>query len=790
MNELRGRLPSQLGLLLKLQVLNLGRNLLSGPIPGSISNISSLLELHLSTNYLSGFIPGELGLLRCLKVLDLTINVLTGTVPSSIYNMSSLTYLALASNQLWGEIPRNVGETLPNLLVFRFCFNSFTGGIPSSLHNLTNIRIIRMAHNLLQGDLSKDLTLLYMGDNRIHGSIPSSIARLHGLTLLNISYSDITGEIPDEIGQLENLQGLILAGNKIRGRIPDSFGKLLNLSIADLSRNELVGRIPSSFGNFHSLISLDLSSNRFNGSIPNEILSLPSLSIALNLSHNYLTGELNEDIGLLHNIATIDLSTNFLSGNIPSSIRNCKGLVRLYLARNSFSGSIPSNVKELRGLEVLDLSYNNLSGVIPPELLHLQSLQFLDLSFNNLMEDSCSDEAPLNHSHIRFEGNSKLSLSKACKNGGSNHKTLMTVYVSVAALATLTVCSYLFIWFYLRKNVTKSTQNLGADEYQLVSFDELRQATENFSSENLLGSGGFGTVYRGKLSDNSVVAIKAFNVKRTGSWDSFMAECKALSKVRHRNIVKLITTCSSLDSKNEEFWALVYEFLPNGSLADWLVANKDGGKRDELTLLHRLNIAIDVASALDYLHHGCDVPVVHCDLKPSNILLDQDMTAKVGDFGLAKLLLNPMGDHEAPISSAHFIKGSIGYIPPANTLSAEYGVGSKPSIAGDTYSFGVMLLQLLTGKSPIDESLMESEESLMGWVGSSYPGEVMKVVDPKVYPYVKPEMEEQCIVKILGVGLWCSASSPERRMPMRDALWNLQTARSDLVASYLRRLKR
>ncbi|CAI0544544.1 unnamed protein product [Linum tenue] len=202
----------------------------------------------------------------------------------------------------------------------------------------------------------------------------------------------------------------------------------------------------------------------------------------------------------------------------------------------------------------------------------------------------------------------------------------------------------------------------------MVSYDELRRATDNFGRENLVGDGGFGSVYRGKLADDTAVAIKVLNVGKTGSWSSFLAECKALRNVKHRNLVKLITTCSSV-----EFWALVYEFLPNGSLADWLQAGKDGEKRDRLTLLQRLNIAIDIASALDYLHHGCQVPVVHCDLKPSNILLDQDMTAKVGDFGLARLLIEQMaGDHKAPISSCNFIKGSIGYIPPGKYIHTAF----------------------------------------------------------------------------------------------------------------------
>ncbi|CAL5385428.1 unnamed protein product [Camellia sinensis] len=845
-NEVSGRIPEEISHLTKLQILNLAGNNLSGPIPPSIANISSLTNLNLGTNTLSGPIPGDLSRLRNLKYLDLTINNLTGTVPPSIYNMSSLVYLALASNDLWGNLPSDVGVTLPNLLGFNFCFNKFTGTIPGSLHNLTNIQIIRMAHNLLHGtvppglgnlpdlrmynigfnrivssgdnglnflslltnstrlnflaidgnlldgiipesigNLSKVLGKLYMGGNRIRGSIPASIGRLNGLALLNLSYNSISGEIPHEVGQLKELLKLGLAGNKISGKIPNSIGDLKKLIEIDLSGNELVGSIPTSFGNFQDLLSLDLSSNKLNGSIPREILNLPSLSTHLNLSKNFLNGPLPQQIGILASVVSIDLSDNRLSGPIPDSIGKCKSLEELFMADNLFSGRIPNTFVEVKGLQTLDISNNNLSGSIPSDLQKLQALQVLNLSFNNLEGEVPIGGVFSNLSKVHLEGNPNLCFSLACKKIHGHIKRLILVFIIIIIAAILALSLAISLIFYLRKRQAKikTSSESFKRPHQMVSYDDLRLATGNFNQENLLGKGSFGSVYKGNLREGSPIAVKVLDVERTGSWKSFLAECAALRSVRHRNLVKLITSCSSIDFKNMEFLALVYEFMSNGSLEDWIRGKRRHTNGDGLNIVERLNVAIDVACVVNYLHHENGAQVVHCDLKPSNILLDEDMTAKVGDFGLAKLLISRTRD-QSSISSTRGVKGSVGYIPP------EYGLGEKPSTAGDVYSYGITLLELFTGKTPTDE-IFTGGSSLKEWVKMAFPASIEQVLDQDLLPNkgslchegksISPEAQHDCLIALLGVGLSCTVDSPNGRISMSDALCKLKSSRDTLL---------
>ncbi|KAH9742004.1 protein kinase domain-containing protein [Citrus sinensis] len=783
-NKLSGNLSREIGNLFRLRVLNISFNNLQGELPVNISKLTELKMLDLMANKITGRVTDDqLRNLRSLQVLNFgknllwgsippsIANLLAGTVPSTIYNMTSLVHLRLASNQLGGEIPYDVRDTLPNLLDFIYCFNRFTGKIPGSLHNLTNIQIIRMTHNLLEGTLppglgnlpflrtynigfnkivssgddeglsfitsltnsthlnylaldgnqfegkipesignfSNELSKLYLGGNHIYGKIPASIGRLRSLTLLDLSYNSISGEIPIEIGQLQGLQVLGLAGNEISGVIPNSFANLKKLNQIDLSGNELTGEIPISFGNFQSLLSIDLSNNRINGNIPKGILSIPSLSTIVNLSKNFLEGPLPEEISRLENVVTIDLSDNSLSGNLPNSLKNCKSLEELLMTNNQFSGPIPNIVAELKGLEVLDLSSNKLSGSIPSDLQNLQALRSLNLTFNNLEGVVPSEGIFRNMSNVHLKGNPKLCLQLGCENPRSHGSRLIILSIIVTIMAVIAGC-FLIVWpIIVRKRKAKrvGVSALFKVCHPKISYDELRRATGNFSHENLIGSGSFG----------------------------------------HRNLVKLITSCSSLDSKNMEFLALVYEFLSNGSLGDWI----HGERKNEL------------------------VPVVHSDLKPGNILLDEEMTAKVGDFGLARFLLERV-DNQSSISSTHVFMGSIGYVPP----------GERPSTAGDVYSFGVMLLEIFTGMSPTSESFA-GEFNIVKWVESNLPENVLQVLDPELRQLMTSNESQtiqlhDCLITIIGsVGLSCTTESPGGRIGIREALRRLKSSQEILL---------
>lgn len=589
-------------------------------------------------------------------------NFLHGTIPPGLDKLSELLMYNIGFNLLFTYDGIQFVTYLANstkLQFLAFDGNSFEGAIPVSVGNLSSV-----------------LTKLYMGENRIRGSLPESIGQLKSLELLNMSYNYISGEIPQSISQLTSLQMLGLAGNRIAGRIPAGLGELRKLFKLEIYGNDLGGSIPATFANFGSLVYLDLSGNKLNGSIPRELFSLTSLSSLLNISNNHLSGSLPPEIGSMINAISIDISNNLITGNIPLSIGSCERLQLLSLANNSLSGLIPESIGELSGLQKLDLSSNDLSGSIPNDLADLHALQLLNLSFNNLDGVVPKGGVFKNSSEALLDGNPKLCTeSSSCKtdSSGKKWKAAYTIIIPVVALCIVCLLVFSSLFFVKRKDFfakISAASNSIKTLRPSVSYDEILRATKNFSSENLIGTGSFGSVFRGALvkegsTTATAVAIKVMNLSIRGASKSFIAECEALRNVRHRNLVKLITSCSSCDFANNDFLALVYEFMGNGSLDDWLRDKRRHEEDDHegLSFDERLDIAIDVASAMDYLHHDCDAPVVHCDLKPSNVLLDVEMTAKVGDFGLARLIMEKDG---ISATSSEWLKGTLGYIPPGN----------------------------------------------------------------------------------------------------------------------------
>ncbi|KAM5549818.1 hypothetical protein ABKV19_000974 [Rosa sericea] len=298
-----------------------------------------------------------------------------------------------------------------------------------------------------------------------------------------------------------------------------------------------------------------------------------------------------------------------------------------------------------------------------------------------------------------------------------------------------------------------------------VSYGDLVKATDGFSPDNFIGAGSFGQVYKGTLyqPEQTAVAVKVLNLHIPRASRSFLAECEVLKTVRHRNLVKLLTACSSINFQGDDFKALVYEFMRNSSLDKWLHSSNQ-----RLDLIQMVQIAIDVASALEYLHSHCDVPIVHCDLKPSNVLLDDDMTACVGDFGLAKLL------NANSTSTSNAIRGSIGYTAP------EYGMGMEVSTNGDIYSYGILLLEMLTGKRPTDD-MFKDGLNLHNFVLSALPDNVEDVCDPILLQREQRRSIKDCLVSIATTGVSCSTDSPEKRMDIRTVVSQLCAIKDVLV---------
>ncbi|KAG8094610.1 hypothetical protein GUJ93_ZPchr0012g20910 [Zizania palustris] len=827
-NSFVGSIPPVTVISPRVKYLDLGYNNLTGTIPSSLGNLSSLIYLRLTQNNLHGSIPENLRNIPTLQTLALNVNNLSGPIPPFLFNMSSLIFLGVGNNSLSGRIPPNIGNTLPNIETLVLSANKLKGSIPTSLLNATHLQNLYLADNKLKGimpsfglltkleeldvaynmleagdwgfisslsncsrltkllldgnnfqgnlpnsvgNLSTSLNWLWLRKNKISGHVPSEIGNLKSLTSLYMDYNHFTGNIPLSIGNLTKLGVLSFAQNRLSGQIPDNIGNLVQLNSLKLDWNKLSGSIPKSMAHCTQLQILNLAHNSLDGSIPEKNLRISSLS-ELDLSYNYFSGSIPEEVGNLHNLNRLRISNNGLSGNIPSNLGQCVALEYLEMQSNFFVGNIPQSFENLIGIKEMDISQNNLSGKIPQFFTSFISLHKLNLSFNNLEGKVPSGGIFGNVGVVSVEGNDKLCTDKpidglilcsASIDKKRKHKSLVLVlYIVIPSFAVIftLLCLAKILW---SKRVQANPSLNQLNEHMKITYEDVIKATNRFSSANLIGSGSFGMVYKGNLElHGDQVAIKIFNLDIYGGHKSFIAECETLRNCRHRNLVKIITVCSSVDSTGEDFKALVFPYLPNGNLDMWLhPKTHEHSQREVLTLSQRINIALDVAFALDYLHNQCAVPLIHCDLKPSNILLDLHMVAHVSDFGLARFVYTRSNARQDTSTSSACLKGSIGYIPP------EYGMSEDISTKGDVYSFGILLLEMLTGSSPTDEKFNGST-TMHVFVDGAFANDIYEIVDPTMLQdgISVTEAMENCIIPLVTIGLSCSMALPRERPEM------------------------
>lgn len=690
-NSLSGRLPASFGRLQNLKYVYLGGNEFTGAVPPEFFNISSLVDMVLPKNRLEGVLPQDLGLkLPNLQRFNVGNNSFSGAIPAWISNASNLIRLTMPMNNFTGTVP-----TLKNLNQLQWISISEnqlgSEGIDDDLRfvksiNSTDLELLAIQRNNFHGklpeaigNLSSKLNILSVESNRLSGSVPASIENLRNLEFLSIGINRFIGGIPHTIGSLRQLKQLVVRENQLTGKIPSSFGNLTMLMYLDLAANYLDGTIPSSLGKCQSLLAIDLSENRLSGNIPPEVLSITSLSAGIDISRNQLSGPLPREIGNLKQLTLLYAFENKLSGEIPSSLGECVSLTKLVINNNSFQGNISSFLSPLTSTDYIDLSSNNFSGRVPAYLGKFQFLEYLNLSFNRLEGEVPTDGVFQNASGVSLQGNDKICggipelnlppchSDQPKRSSRYPHKVVIVPVCTVAVVLAIAI-SVLAFYLLRKRGKAPSAEALSLSGLWQVSYETLLKATDGFNTNNLIGVGGFGAVYQGVLEqEERMVAVKVLDLNRLGASRSFMAECEALRNIRHRNLVKIVTACSSVDFQGNDFKALVYEFMKNGSLDDWLhPLPSDNEVLKTLNFLQRLSIAIDVASALEYLHHHCGAIVVHCDLKPSNILLDDDMNGHVGDFGLARIFTDTHILDAANMSSSIGVRGTIGYAAPGN----------------------------------------------------------------------------------------------------------------------------
>uniref|UniRef100_A0A0D3EJN9 non-specific serine/threonine protein kinase n=1 Tax=Oryza barthii TaxID=65489 RepID=A0A0D3EJN9_9ORYZ len=843
-NQLGGSIPAELGnTLTRLQKLTLSNNSFTGQIPASLGNLSSMEQLSMSFNNLEGLIPSSLGKVAGLQYLFLFGNSLSGELPTPLYNLSSLKMLQVDHNRLHGSIPSDIGAMLPSIQVLGLDSNRFSGAIPPSLTNLStlsylylttnnftgfvpptlgklqSLKQLYLGRNQLEADimegwefitslsncsqlqglvlaensfggqlptsianLSTTLQQLYLENNRISGSIPEAIGKLVGLNILCLSYNSISGVIPESIGMLANLVDMALYNTNLSGLIPSSVGNLTNLNRLAISNSNLEGPIPASLGKLTNLFLLDLSANHLNGPLPSEVGTLVNLNGML-LAGNQLSGQIPDSIGNCQVLESLYLQDNSLEGGIPQSLSNIKGLAVLNLTMNKFSGRIPDTIGSIGSLQQLSLSHNNFSGPIPATLQNLTMLWQLDVSFNNLQGKVPDLGVFTNLTHASVAGNDNLCGGIPQLHlppclildvGKTRKQRLKSLKIALPTTGTivLLVSAIIIIMLHHKKRKQQSlvTTQFIEEQYQRVSYYTLSRGSDEFSEVNLLGKGRYGSVYRCTLEDEgAIVAVKVFNLQQSGSAKSFEAECEALKR-------------------GQEFKALVFEFMSNGSLDGWIHPKSSNlTPCNTLSLLQRLNITVDIFNALDYLHNHCQPPIIHCDLKPSNILLAEDKSAKVGDFGISRILPKSTATTLQNSKSSIGIRGSIGYIAP------EYGEGSAVTTVGDTYSLGILLLEMFTGRSPTDDIFRDSMD-LHKFVVASFLDRALDIADQTIWLHeeandtdvtnasTKRRNIQQCLVAVLRLGISCSKQQPRDRVLLADAVSEIHAIRDEYLS--------
>ncbi|KAL3677050.1 hypothetical protein R1sor_026998 [Riccia sorocarpa] len=802
--NLTGEIPPAISSLRNISDIDFSFNTLTGPIP-NLSNMTALAKLDLEGNSVSGRLPN---MTRLNNITDIILNGnnISGTIPASLFQRSSLQRLEMSMNPLLsGQLPEMDRLTsLTNLLLENCALN---GTIPTSLGSATKLNILYFPNNKLSGELP-DLSALTnlqwfdAGNNLLSGPIPT-FDNVRDLHKVHLNSNDMNGTIPIEIFQQDSLQYFRVDHNpRLSGELPTQGSRLTVLEDFYVSDCNLTGPVPDYVKHWALINVMELQNNRFTSFPPDlrtceslHVIKLSNNSISgrlpelpygpgqdkdqkplqyINMDKNNFSGEIPASWTQLKFAVGINIDNNKLSGVIPRAFGNLTNLQYLNMSRNAFSGPIPEEFVNLKTLEVLDLSNNQFNGTIPEVLLELPRLRELRLrnnSFTGIPAAFLTTTKAWNFTYDESDPNLKIIHKPDSSDTGKVVRIVAGVLAAVLAVLILASLTYLCSSKRKARRVLKAFRADLPETVQYFSLREINAITENFKTE--VGKGGFGSVYYGKLPDNREVAVKVRSDSSSQGVMEFKNEIKLLSRLHHRNLVPLIGYC--IDSKKQ---ILVYVFMPKGTLQDHLYPfHKESDEEtakpgwwtgQPLSWKTRLDILINAAKGLEYLHKDCNPPVIHRDVKTSNILLTEKLEAKFGDLGISKQVAEAQAEMpnfmHSGVSTA--IKGTIGYLDP------EYYIRGKLTTKSDVFSFGVVLLETITGRRPQAWNFPEGK-SMVEWVaGADLKNEVDTVVDTSL----GNQYNREGMRKVVKMALSCMAPVVEDRPEMRAIIRVLMDA--------------
>ncbi|OMO75708.1 hypothetical protein COLO4_25936 [Corchorus olitorius] len=697
----------------------------------SLANFTNLISFNASKFLLPGSIPDWFGQrLLTLQVLDLSSCSVTGVIPLSIGNMTNLTSLYLSNNRLTGQIPATLGQLL-------------------------------------------SLSVLDLSNNLLAGSIPSSFGSLRNLTSLDISLNNLTGPIPLGIGVLSKLQSLNLSSNSLTSSIPAQLGDLRSLVDLDLSSNGLSGLVPQDLRGLRNLQRMNFGNNSLGGSLPVNLFPSPSQLQFIVLRNNNFSGDLPEVLWSIPGLNVLDISHNNFTGKLPSNSASngSATAAELDISQNKFYGGLTSVLSRFTST---DLSGNYFEGRVPDYVHENASLStncLQNVTDQRTLTDCASFYSARGLIFDNF-GRPNSTEPPVTESGKSNRNTIILAAVLGGVGLIVVLIVLLLLVSCARRRSTTNHRGIGVGPVpagegtpspgvainfsslgDLFTYQQLLQATGDFSDANLIKHGHSGDLFRGVLEGGLPIVVKRIDLQSIKK-EAYLLELDFFSKVSHTRVVPLLGHC--LEKENEKF--LVYKYMPNGDLSSSLYrkSNSEDDSLKSLDWITRLKIAIGAAEGLSYLHHECTPPLVHRDVQASSILLDDKFEVRLGSLSV---VCAQEGDGHQNRITRTSEQGSSG---PSTALCAY-----------DVYCFGKVLLGLVTGKldTSSDTETKEWFEQTLPYI-SIYDKElVTKILDPSLM--VDEDLLEEVWAMAI-VARSCLNPKPSRRPLMRYILKALE----------------